>query len=51
MGYQVGIMNLEFIEFGISRGERSNKEVKKYLRIRIVNLFQSFVAREMLTKL
>ena len=50
MGYQIGVINLELVKFGVFRGERSNEEVKEGLRIRIAGL-QSFVAREMLTKL
>jgi hypothetical protein len=44
-------MNLELVEFGVSRGEGNNKKIEKCLRICIVGLFQGFVAREMLTKL
>jgi hypothetical protein len=51
VGYQIGIMNLEFVKFGVSRGKGSNKEIEKCLRIRIVSLLQGFVAREILTKL
>jgi hypothetical protein len=51
VGYQAGIINLELIKFGVSRGERSNEEVEKCLKICIVGLFQGFVAQEMLIQL
>jgi hypothetical protein len=51
VGYQIGVINLKFIKFGVSRGEKSNEKVEKGLKIRIASFFQSFVAREMLTKL
>jgi hypothetical protein len=51
VGYQIDIMSLELVKFGISRGEKSNEEVEKGLKIRIAGLLQGFVAREILTKL
>jgi hypothetical protein len=51
VGYQIGIISLEFIEFSISRNKKSDKKVEKGLKVRITCLLQGFIAREILTKL